>query len=1392
MQITRRKIGFLILLAVSILIYIWYYTPVKKIIKNKLVQEIHNATDSRVSFMVEDIGLGLGYMELDSVNVSWNIGDKPMDISVPTIRIHYNIIPLFFFKTSILDLIDHISIEEPTLILPLGLGKNKETKKKVTLQSFTKLSSQLEKIRQLLLLQETLPKLEVNSATIVLQKNGDLISIFEKLDGNVFLNEKNDLVCVLEERNIFRQKKVEVELALLTEEKAVSSKFSFYDFQIANLATPVGNENFNLFNGVLNGDFSIYLSTLDGIKTSVNSELYVSKVEGKLFDKFFMVENFDIKSEENFLILNSTPVLWGGNEISIWAAFEIYPELQTNFKMIANDFKLSSISGYLNKDKKLIDGIADFHGDLNYTLNEGLKFNGFVVSDSLKLGNSKWNGLIGRVEIENETLILNLDTLKRERFCSSLEGEIKLKTLDIDLNINSRYFIKENLLKIIEKVNGANIDNSIKLSGNLKELDFVAESKHYLIKQADTLLQYQGKMRFASDTLLIDLNGIGKGNKSGIYALIDNIYDSPDMKILDIQNIPFFDLVTYNPLNKLSKKVHSSFYFAGDFEQLTGKIQFYDPNTLDTYIEFNGDIKNIFSDFKEINADFSLSTKKNPLNGRLYLANSQNKWFGFWDIKDYLRGDFRLDNVDTLLMNSGLELQLSITDFPFFKYLMKNEGKNWEAFLNAEVDIKGKLNDLKGNMQLELKDAIFNKVGYYNLTLDGDLQGKNIVFYPVNLTLNNVPVLQGNITYDIEAGQLGGELFGEDVETSFIVETFIKDKDLVLGKASYDLKVRGTLTDPQLLISAKMPEGIIYKENIKNVYCEVVDSLDNLWLFKKEHHHFFADTLYYGSDKNYSLSGKGTLPLSLDDSLNFCAKINGNILAHLPRYEEFFEKVDLDGQMEVEVYGSLRRPKFEYLKADVTDGEMLFKEILKPLTNLKASIEKKRGDPFVKIYGISGKFDESTAWVYNLREVEVEGEKLATWDFDALGVNLGVGIMKTDARGIPLNLRGLQEDNVYGYYAVAGFNPDEEFYFGGPLEKPYARGSATIRNARVTFPFLILPDSPPEPGKMVRFLESIDCDIKGYAGKGVYYFVDIPAYIGSVYLDLDIDRDSHLHFKGKVEDESIRVDGQFIGNRGRVEYLETRFKVEEFGAFFNFHELFPEVYGRAYTTLRDSMNTPYEIFLELYAVDPITKQEVQRGRWEDFMFKLVSSDQVIGDNQELVLAKMGYSVGNISSKAKEMGAQLTENYLIRPLVKPVERYMERKLRLDYVRFRSAVAKNLLSYSLGYKTTSFEKENSLSVLNPELGPNPAILLLQSSEMTFGKYLDRNLFLSYTAQVMAMYEASNLQLNQKINLEYRFFKNWLLEVGYDYFKNMPYYYNYDSPHNMSIRLRHSFTF
>jgi hypothetical protein len=279
-------------------------------------------------------------------------------------------------------------------------------------------------------------------------------------------------------------------------------------------------------------------------------------------------------------------------------------------------------------------------------------------------------------------------------------------------------------------------------------------------------------------------------------------------------------------------------------------------------------------------------------------------------------------------------------------------------------------------------------------------------------------------------------------------------------------------------------------------------------------------------------------------------------------------------------------------------------------------------------------------------------------------------------------------------------------------------------------------------------------------------------------------------------DESFRVEGSIQSSRGRVEYLDVNFKVEKFGAEFSKFELYPTVYGRAYNTVRDSTGQfSRDIYLVLYAIDPETKQEISRGRWEDFRFKLVSSDPVIGETQEQVLGYLGYSVQNIPGKASEVGLTMTENFLIRPIVRPLEKKIEREFGLDYVRFRSHLTSNL--FYLSTQRPGFINQPLLAASNLNNNVNPALLLLQSSEITVGKYLARDLYLTYTGQLLSGYEETNFEETKmgfyhRFGIEYRLLKNLLLEIEYNNFNLRTYYFERSDLNDFRIKLRQSFHF
>ena len=172
------------------------------------------------------------------------------------------------------------------------------------------------------------------------------------------------------------------------------------------------------------------------------------------------------------------------------------------------------------------------------------------------------------------------------------------------------------------------------------------------------------------------------------------------------------------------------------------------------------------------------------------------------------------------------------------------------------------------------------------------------------------------------------------------------------------------------------------------------------------------------------------------------------------------------------------------------------------------------------------------------------------------------------------------------------------------------------------------------------------------------------------------------------------------------------------------------------------------------------------------------------------------SVQNLPGKASEVGLTMTENFLIRPIVRPLEKKIERELGLDYVRFRSHLTSNLF-YLSTQKPIGLANQPLFLTGNLNNNVNPALLLLQSSEVTVGKYLARDLYLTYTGQLLSGYQETNIEETKmgfyhRFGLEYRLLKNLLLEIEYNNFSLRTYYYERADLNDFRIKLRQSFHF
>jgi len=646
--------------------------------------------------------------------------------------------------------------------------------------------------------------------------------------------------------------------------------------------------------------------------------------------------------------------------------------------------------------------------------------------------------------------------------------------------------------------------------------------------------------------------------------------------------------------------------------------------------------------------------------------------------------------------------------------------------------------------------------------------------------------------------QINGHFNGNELDVPSITKSIGLEEGIVTGLATYDFRLKGTVNQPHVEADLSLENGALDGIDFDKLDLSLVDKIPQDGnAFNYIDHKIELQKLFIEKKGYYHLNSVGTFPLNIEDEVDLLINFDGDILGLLPHWEPFF----LDGaslaDISLKFKGTTDEIKIVAADIKIDRGELWMNSVAPYVHDISGRIVLKEGSNQVNISDFNAFVENNHLNINTVRNISTNsGRKLEPWYFRGLNLDFGILAMETSNDGVNLNIPGIMQETHFGKLDLSGKAEKEKFYFAGPLKHPVGYGIITLNSAIITYPFVVSGKPSEKPSTAAQFLSNMEWDATVKSGEDVVYLREIPAYIDNVNAEITVDESSEgLHFSGIINKGTFKPIGGLESTRGRLEYLDQNFKVDRFALEFSQYKDLPDVSGRAWTTIRDSVGAvPKTIYLQLYTLDSKTGQTKQSGDWHDFKFKLVSADPTIGETQEQVLAYLGYSVENFREKATNVGGALTEKYLIRPLLRPIERVLERSLGMDLVRFNSSIARNLFYSSVGRQINSQESSNPL--VNPLSGDLPYLFLMSSSEVTVGKYLNEDIYLTYTGQLVSLYDntESGFDFNHSLGLEYRFYRNVLVEFEWD--RELLGYYNFENQRqyleDFKIRLRHSFSF
>ena len=748
-------------------------------------------------------------------------------------------------------------------------------------------------------------------------------------------------------------------------------------------------------------------------------------------------------------------------------------------------------------------------------------------------------------------------------------------------------------------------------------------------------------------------------------------------------------------------------------------------------------------------------------------------------LRDFTIGDW-FSGVIQVNKAGQLTGSCFLQDLPI-ESLLDRDSAPLRGILAGEVEIHGTLGQprLRGN--LALREAWYGATGPF--TGEGAFNGGRELWTLERLQLHhdgdNLCFAHG--WYQPGTDSLYFRLQGAGFEMSRLSPAFMPGERPLTGQTTADLEFSGTRRQPRVAGYFGIRSGSCYGAPFDELQLR-------LGALPASRQPAASGGLYL---QRFALHRKGVLnmvaegvlPFSPEEEMEISLQGAGNFLALLSDLNSWFMESDSDGRLSVRIGGSRRQPQIRAAELVILNGRLRCENVLPLITEMTARFEYQPQRQFIRIAELQGMVGGRPVRISNqLNHPGIAARPLANLVFPRLGgLNLGVISLETGAAGVVLHIPGLMDRDQVGTAWFEGRTAAEKFYCAGPIEHPLFRGLVRAANTRFMFPFdETLPVQ--EESLVLDILFSAEWDVAVRTLEDVRYVKFIPGGIDKVYANILIEEGSDdLLFSGVWNDSTLRIAGDLRTSSGVVEYLDMTFRIEQGGASWDHSSLFPLTWGQARTTVTDSLGFTSQIFLTVQTVDEtldkevedIYRQEERRGRWDKIRFKLSSDNPNLGSTEAQLLASLGYSERTLQAKAVDVIGINTENYLLRPFFRPVERSLEQMFRFDYVRFSSRFTRNFLNANL----------NNNAQINRRLA------LLRSSKLILGKFIARSIFVQYTGQIETgveyRYQDRGVGLRHSLGLEYRISPQVLLELEYNYDSLM--LYNRD---DKRVMVRHWF--
>jgi hypothetical protein len=1375
----KKLVKILVIFTILILLfaidvpYILSVFSLDKKLKNYIVNSINSESEKVVS--IEDMSIGLWTVEANDIKIISST--ESSQFVIKNIKFNYNILKLITESSQPQNAVSEIVLVEPKLILRQGSIKS-DFKEKIGELSDSLKTNYINKITSF----TGINKVLLQNAKIIYKKHSDeLLVLADKLNGWLRSRDNFNITLSAEGSIFYGIDNFKLYFDINLEDELIAGRIELVNYNVNNSRFLIKKSDLMINRGNLDGRIYVFANSFDLDSLQFNGYLNIHDLYA--INRQSNISEFKAKivADNNNVIFKECTGLFNNSPFEINAKIENILNPRLTGKIHSERFNLSSLEPYI-----LTNGFNGSNVNLNGSFSVSsldTSINASISAKQIRYNKKTIKNLDLNFNYQNNNISVNKLNIEYFDYRINSIGKINIKNGKYSYNISAdrefgTHLFFDNLTKKTQHA-------VISLSGNLYDKTVKGNWNYLISGTTDTIININGSITLENELFTFSKTSINE--KDFLFSFqLSNIFNTPQINYGYVENIPFHLLTSRAWIKSFFRDFTFEGILVGPFNLLNMELKFFSQKVPESELILTATVSNILKKEKTISGSWEINNFSGNANFKLgeeYLigkVESGNNIFGELDIN--------------LNRENQLQSKIDLANFDIGKIFIDNISDKY-GNISGVVNANGNLDNPVVSANLEGNKFVINDIGYYKFDTQLTLTDSILDLTSLKIYLNNSQILNGKANLNLDNNHIDATAEGKKIDADYIFRTIFSENYKINGEAGYEFQMTGSYKSPKISAKIDFQQGDLDNISYDNLHIELSDSIiDNTKYFNYKNHLINIENFSLIKNGQYHFEGKGTFPLYTNGSIDLNLMFTGDLLSLIPHWSNFFVDGASFTSVELKLSGTMEKPRIEKGVAEIEQGELWLADVAEHIDDLSGRIEIIPESNKVNFVNLKAGINGKELVINTVHDVElVSGVKLQPWYFNNINLDFGVLKLSTPSNGIEINIPSLMLENEKGFLSLSGKEQNEYFYFAGPVKHPVVRGSVILSNSRVTFPFPAKKSK--EKDSTEEFLENINWDLIVFAGEDLKYERDIDAFLDEVNTELYVNPGGiGLEFNGVINQNTFKANGKLISERGRLDYLDLNFRVESFGVEFNEYNQKPRVTGRAWTVVRDSVGAiPKTIYLELYAIDPETGQKIQSARWEDFRFKLVSADPTVGETQEQVLAYLGYSIDNIQNKATEVGGAVTENYLIRPLLRPIERSLERYLGFDLVRFNSNIAKNLFHVSLGNVSGFNNSKSYLYNLNTN---TPYLVLFESSEVTVGKYLSQDLYLTYTGQLVAtaINQSNEFNFNHSIGLEYRFLKNILLEFEYDRemlnyfstFTDKPYYDDF------KIRLRHSFSF